>query len=88
MIELADAAGLGFDAARLARIDPFLKEQYIDSGRLPNAQVLVAREGRQVSGVHGGEEGVGARAIGHDDNEGQSVWFREVVRVALQHDAR
>lgn len=55
MIELADAAGLGFDAARLARIDPFLKEQYIDSGRLPNAQVLVAREGRPVHYAHFGD---------------------------------
>lgn len=48
MIELANAAELGFDGARLARIDGFLKEQYIDTGRLPNAQVLIAREGRPV----------------------------------------
>lgn len=54
MIELADAAGLGFDAARLARIDPFLKKQYIDSGRLPNAQILVAREGQPVHYAHFG----------------------------------
>jgi len=35
----------GFDTARLARIDAFLKERYLDSGRLPHAQVLVARDG-------------------------------------------
>jgi CubicO group peptidase (beta-lactamase class C family) len=35
----------GFDATRLARIDGFLKESYIDSGKLPNAQILVARDG-------------------------------------------
>ncbi|MBY8827461.1 serine hydrolase domain-containing protein [Hephaestia mangrovi] len=35
----------GFDADRLARIDAFLKERYIDSGLLPHAQILVARDG-------------------------------------------
>lgn len=35
----------GFDTARLARIDAFLKERYVDSGLLPHAQVLVARDG-------------------------------------------
>ncbi len=36
---------LGFDGQRLARIAPFLQSAYIDAGRLPNAQVLVARKG-------------------------------------------
>ncbi|WP_374408814.1 serine hydrolase domain-containing protein [Pelagerythrobacter sp.] len=54
MIELADAAGLGFDPARLARIDGFLEDQYIDSGRLPSAQVLVARDGVPVHYAHFG----------------------------------
>lgn len=35
----------GFDSARLARIDAFVKENYLDTGKLPNAQVLVARDG-------------------------------------------
>ncbi|WP_372890811.1 serine hydrolase domain-containing protein [Sphingomonas sp.] len=34
-----------FDAARLNRIDAFLKERYLDSGRLANAQILIARGG-------------------------------------------
>jgi CubicO group peptidase (beta-lactamase class C family) len=34
-----------FDADRLNRIPPFLKERYLDTGKLPNAQVLVARDG-------------------------------------------
>ena len=34
-----------FDAARLERIDTFLKERYLDSGRLANAQILIARGG-------------------------------------------
>lgn len=48
MIELADAAEHGFDKARLARIDAFLETAYIANGRLKNAQLLVAREGRPV----------------------------------------
>ena len=34
-----------FDTARLARIDALLKERYIDSGKLPNAQILIAQGG-------------------------------------------
>jgi CubicO group peptidase (beta-lactamase class C family) len=35
----------GFDAARLARIDAFLRERYLDTGLLPHAQLLIARDG-------------------------------------------
>ena len=35
----------GFDTARLALIEPFVKENYLDNGKLPNAQVLVAHRG-------------------------------------------
>ena len=34
-----------FDPARLARIDGFVKERYLDTGLLPHAQVLVAHKG-------------------------------------------
>ena len=34
-----------FDKQRLARIDSFLKEQYLDSGKLPNTQILIADDG-------------------------------------------
>jgi CubicO group peptidase (beta-lactamase class C family) len=34
-----------FDPARLARIDGFLKKHYLDTGKLPMAQVLVAHGG-------------------------------------------
>ncbi len=34
-----------FDPARLARIDAFIKERYLDSGKLPHAQLLIAHEG-------------------------------------------
>ena len=35
----------GFDSARLARIDGFVKENYLDNGLLPCAQVLVSHRG-------------------------------------------
>lgn len=34
-----------FDPARLALIDSFVKERYLDTGKLANAQVLVAHQG-------------------------------------------
>lgn len=37
-----------FDSGRLARIDAFLKERYLDSGKLPNAQLLIAQRGEIV----------------------------------------
>lgn len=41
---IAKPASHGFDAARLARIDAFLQERYVDSGKLANAQILVGRD--------------------------------------------
>ncbi len=35
----------GFAADRLARIDGFIKQHYLDSGKLANAQLLIARDG-------------------------------------------
>lgn len=54
-LRVADAAALGFDPARLARIDSFLAETYIQPGKLPGAQILVARDGEV---VHFGQAGV------------------------------
>lgn len=45
---IARPESLGFDALRLARIDALLKERYVDSGKLPHAQLLIAREGEIV----------------------------------------
>ena len=47
-MDVTDAAAAGFDADRLRSIDAFLEEQYIETGRLKNAQLLVAREGNPV----------------------------------------
>ncbi|MDT8757847.1 beta-lactamase family protein [Sphingomonas psychrotolerans] len=44
----------GFDASRLARIDAFVKERYLDSGKLPYAQLLLARDGEIVHFSHQG----------------------------------
>ena len=44
----------GFDGSRLARIDAFVKERYLDSGKLPHAQLLLARDGEIVHFSHQG----------------------------------
>ena len=51
---ISDPARLGFDPERLARIDSFLAEDYVDNGKLPFVQVLVARDGQP---VHFGQAG-------------------------------
>lgn len=66
MFELANAGDLGFDADRLARIEPFLAETYIDSGRLPNAQLLIAREGQAVHYTRLGRMGEDQRPLRDD----------------------
>jgi CubicO group peptidase (beta-lactamase class C family) len=47
-LPLASPAALGFDGERLARIDRFLAERYVDPGLLPGALLLVARNGELV----------------------------------------
>ena len=47
-MQIADPAAHGFDPARLDRIPAFLKERYLDSGKLPNTQLLLARDNRIV----------------------------------------
>jgi CubicO group peptidase (beta-lactamase class C family) len=47
-MKLAKPETHGFDSARLARIDAFLKQRYLDSGVLPHAQILIARDGEIV----------------------------------------
>ncbi|TMJ16671.1 MAG: beta-lactamase family protein [Alphaproteobacteria bacterium] len=56
----ADAAEMGFDPDRLARIDDFLATRYVEPGLYAGTQVLVAREGKV---VHLGSQGA-ARADG------------------------
>jgi CubicO group peptidase (beta-lactamase class C family) len=47
-LPLARPAALGFDGDRLARIDRFLAERYVEPGLLPGALLLVARHGELV----------------------------------------
>ena len=43
-MEIAQPGKHGFDAARLAGIDAFLQERYLDSGRFANTQLLIGRD--------------------------------------------
>ena len=47
-MKLAKPEDHGFESARLARVDALIKARYIDSGKLPHAQVLIARDGEIV----------------------------------------
>jgi CubicO group peptidase (beta-lactamase class C family) len=44
----------GFDVDRLRRVDAFVKARYLDTGRLPHAQLLIAREGQIAHFSHQG----------------------------------
>jgi len=52
------AKSLGFAADRLARLDGFLQAKYLDSGRMPCAQVLVSRHGELAHQFVGGKRDV------------------------------
>ncbi|MEM7341833.1 MAG: serine hydrolase domain-containing protein [Actinomycetota bacterium] len=45
-LPLADPSDLGFDPARLARIDRFISERYLDTGLFPGFSLLISRRGR------------------------------------------
>jgi CubicO group peptidase (beta-lactamase class C family) len=57
----------GFDAARLSRIDTFLKERYLNSGKLPHAQILVSRDGEI---VHFSSQGAARQGADRSIDEG------------------
>ena len=61
----SDPQAHGFDPERLGRIDAMLKERYIDSGKLPNAQLLIGRDDAIVHFSHLGS----AREGGADVDE-------------------
>lgn len=65
-IALADPAALGFDPARLARIEPFLRATYVEPGKLPMVQLLVARDGQPVCHVNLGTMGDGREPLRED----------------------
>ena len=47
-MEISDPTKFGFDRDRLQRIDRHLAANYVEAGRLPHAQLLVAREGQAI----------------------------------------
>lgn len=65
-MEIAAPDTLGFDPDRLARIDRFVAERYLDSGKLPHAQLLIAREGQIVHFSHQGAAREGGAAVRED----------------------
>ncbi|MFA9200285.1 MAG: serine hydrolase domain-containing protein [Cypionkella sp.] len=66
MLDTTNVASLGFDAERLARIEPFLRQAYVDKARLPMAQLIVARDGQPVYAMHTGAMGEGREAVRED----------------------
>ena len=60
---IADPRAHGFDPVRLARIDAFLRDRYLDTGLLPNAQLLVARDGQVVHFSSQGAAREGGRSV-------------------------
>lgn len=47
-MKIASPEKHGFDSQRLAAIDTFLKERYLDSGEFANTQLLISRDGKIV----------------------------------------
>ncbi len=66
--EVSDATALGFDPARLARFRPWM-QSWVDRGRFPGVQVLIARKGRIAH-----HEWVGQR-----DVEQGEAWERDTM---------
>jgi CubicO group peptidase (beta-lactamase class C family) len=65
-MERADAAEMGFDPGRLARIERFLDERYLAPGLLAGAQLLVAREGKTVLFATAGKSRADGEPMGED----------------------
>jgi CubicO group peptidase (beta-lactamase class C family) len=62
-VKRAKPADHGFDATRLAAIDRLLQTRYVDSGKLPNAQLLIARDGEIVHFSHAGAAREGGKVV-------------------------
>ena len=62
-MKIAKPAAHGIDASRLAAIDTLLQTRYVDSGKLPNAQLLIARDGEIVHFSNAGAAREGGKAI-------------------------
>lgn len=61
-LTVADPSSLGLDPDRLARIDRFVAERYIDSGRFPGFGLLISRRGQIAHLSFQGQAAEGDRA--------------------------
>ena len=68
---MADPRSLGFCPDRLAKLDRFITEKYLQPGRMPCAQVLIARHGEIVHEFVGGR-----RDVARDLASGADTIFR------------
>ncbi|MFP5488015.1 MAG: serine hydrolase, partial [Acidimicrobiia bacterium] len=66
--DLSDPSELGFDGARLARIDAHFR-RYVDDGRLPGWQVVVSRGGKVAH----------SSVYGHQDREADIPWADDTL---------
>ena len=62
-MKIAKPSAHGFDASRLAAIDALLQTRYLDSGKLPNAQLLIARDGEVLHFSHAGAAREGGKTV-------------------------
>ena len=62
-MKIAKPGSHGFDARHLAAIDDFIKTRYLDTGLLPHAQLLIAREGQPIHFSHQGTAREGGKPI-------------------------
>ena len=63
------AQSLGFSPERLARLDQFITRKYLEPGRMPCAQVLIARHGEIVHEFVGGQRLPQQTGLAFDDSE-------------------
>ncbi len=66
-MQIKNPAKHGFDAGRLNRIDGFLKDRYLDTGKLPHAQLLISRDGEI---VHFSSQGAAREGAAKSIDEG------------------
>ncbi|MEG3180676.1 serine hydrolase domain-containing protein [Sphingomonas sp. LT1P40] len=59
----APLADSGFDANRLNAIPAYIKARYLDTGKLPHAQLLIARHGKMAHFSHQGPAREGGAAV-------------------------
>ena len=65
-MEIADPAAHGFDPDRLRHVETFVRERYVDSGKLPHAQLLIGRGDAVVHFSSAGMAREGGRPIAGD----------------------